>query len=78
MPQNDYKVPLDQPRILRKGKDITILCLSWMNVEACQAADYVKKFGISCEVIDIRSLTNLKNKRFIIQLKNPKMYSGRL
>ena len=69
VPQNDYKVPLDQPRILRKGKDITILCLSWMNVEACQAADYVKKFGISCEVIDIRSLTNLKKQKIYNSIK---------
>ena len=72
VPKNDYRVKLDEPQVIRKGKDITILCLSWMNVEACQAADYVKKFGINCEVIDIRSLTNLKMKKIYDSIKKTK------
>ncbi len=72
VPKNDYLVALDEPQIIRKGRDITILCLSWMNVEACQAAEYVKKFGINCEVIDIRTLTNLKMKKIYNSIKKTK------
>jgi acetoin:2,6-dichlorophenolindophenol oxidoreductase subunit beta len=72
VPKKDYVVPLDEPKVLRKGHDLTILCLSWMNVEACQAADYVKNFGISCEIIDVRSLTNLKKQKIFNSIKKTK------
>ena len=65
VPKRNYKINLNKSRILRKGKDITIISTSWMSVEACQAADYMKRIGINCEVIDVRCLSPLDTNTFV-------------
>ena len=52
----NFKVPLGESVIRKEGKDITIVCTSWMNVEALKAAEILLRRGISLEVIDVRSL----------------------
>ena len=43
--------------VIREGTDLTVLAVSWMNVEAAKAADVLqRKHGLSIEVIDVRSL----------------------
>lgn len=52
-----FTVPIGEPAILRKGKDITVIATSWMNIEALHAAEILaKKKGISMEVIDVRTI----------------------
>lgn len=65
VPKTNYKVSLDKANVLRKGKDISLICTSWMNVEAFQAANFLEKFGISCEIIDLRSLSPIDSKTII-------------
>lgn len=55
----DQPIPLDQPNILRKGKDITIVATSWMNIEALQAAAVLERQGVEVEIIDARAVTPL-------------------
>ena len=56
VPEHQFEIPLGEPNILREGKDITIISLSWMNVEALKAADILKRErGIEVEIIDPRS-----------------------
>ena len=56
VPEHSFVIPLGEPNILRKGRDITIVALSWMNVEALKAADILKKKrGIEVEIIDPRA-----------------------
>jgi len=62
VPKNDYRIPLGKANILKKGNDITLIATSWMNVEAVQAANFLEKFGISCEVIDLRTLSLFDEK----------------
>jgi len=61
VPEGLYRVPIGQPRISRVGKDVTIVAVSYMAVEALKAADMLAVDGISAEVIDVRTLKPLDN-----------------
>ena len=38
------------------GKDITIVSMSYMSLEAERAATFLQKQNISCEIIDLASI----------------------
>lgn len=52
-----YTLPIGQGRVLRAGRDVTVVGISWMNVEALVAAEILAKRGIEIEVIDPRTLS---------------------
>lgn len=52
-------LPLDGPRRLREGSDVTLVATSYMTLEAIRAADVLKSIGVSAEVIDVRVLRPL-------------------
>jgi len=56
VPYGDYRVPIGPARMAREGKDVTLVALSYMVVEALEAADHLAKHGIEAEVIDLRSV----------------------
>ena len=56
VPEEDYTVPFGKAAIRREGKDVTIVANMLMWYRAMQAAEELEKEGISCEVIDPRSL----------------------
>jgi pyruvate dehydrogenase E1 component beta subunit len=56
VPEEAYEVPIGKGRILREGADVTVVGLSWMNVEALRAATLLERRGISIEIIDPRTL----------------------
>ena len=66
---NNKLVPIGRANILRKGRDITIIATSYMNVEALQAAEILKTHGISTEIIDPRSIYPLDENRIIKSVK---------
>jgi len=47
-----YEVPEGKSRIVRTGSDITIVGISFMQVESFRATTYLKSVGISAEIID--------------------------
>ncbi len=59
VPDGDYIVPFGQAAVRREGADITIVTYSMMAVRAQAAAEELAKEGISCEVIDLRSILPL-------------------
>lgn len=59
VPDGDFRILLGQARIVQNGSDITIVSMSYMTIEALHAADYLKTQGISCEVIDLRTIKPL-------------------
>ena len=59
VPEGDTRVPIGLARIARVGTDVTIVAMSYMTVEALHAADYMTMQGISCEVIDLRTIKPL-------------------
>lgn len=58
-------IPIGKANILRKGKDITIIATSYMNVESLHAAEILKKHEVSAEVVDARSIYPLDEKTIV-------------
>ena len=56
VPEGDYIVPLGKARIARDGSDVTLIAYGAM-VPVCERA--ADQLGVSCEVLDIRSLRPL-------------------
>jgi pyruvate/2-oxoglutarate/acetoin dehydrogenase E1 component len=44
-------------RIVRDGKDVTIVATSIMVLEAMRAASYLEDYGVDCEVIDLHCIS---------------------
>jgi pyruvate dehydrogenase E1 component beta subunit len=59
VPQEAYEIPLGEAAIVRQGTDVTIVAVGRMVGEAAKAADTLGAAGVSCEVIDPRSLQPL-------------------
>jgi pyruvate dehydrogenase E1 component beta subunit len=58
--EEDYfEIPLGKANLLREGKDITIVSYSYMTVEAIHAANLLEKYGIHCEIVDLRTIRPL-------------------
>jgi len=51
-----FETELDKAKILREGKDLTIVATSLMVIESLKAAQVLAKIGIDLEVIDLRSI----------------------
>lgn len=54
---DSFRVPIGKCEILREGNDITLVSMSYMNIEAIHAAKELEKYGISCEIIDIKTIS---------------------
>lgn len=59
VPDGYYTVPFGEARIMVQGSDYTYVGISYGTIEALKAAEKAKKFGTSCEVVDLRSLSPL-------------------
>jgi len=55
----DIRAPLGKARVAKTGNDLTLVAMSYMTVEALHAANYLEQQGISCEVIDLRTIKPL-------------------
>lgn len=57
VPLEPYEVPLGEPDVKRAGTDLTLLTIGATLYRALEAADTLQaEYGLSCEVIDARSL----------------------
>lgn len=52
VPEESYTVPMGKARVTASGDDITLVGISYMQVEALRAQRYLEDIGISAEVID--------------------------
>lgn len=59
VPEEMYEVPLSQSKVVRPGKDLTIIATSLMVSRSLQAAEILAKEGVEAEVIDPRTLKPL-------------------
>ena len=74
VPEDEYEVPFGRARILAPGRDITIVGISYMAVEALRARTLLSAAGIDAEVIDPVSLSPLDAETIAISA----MRTGRL
>jgi len=56
VPEQDYELPLGVAEIVQKGTDITLVGWGAQMIQLNKAAELVAKEGVSCEVIDLRTL----------------------
>lgn len=56
VPEGDYRVPIGKAHVLRPGSDVTIVSTSYMTVEALHAVDHLAGQGVTCELIDLRTV----------------------
>jgi len=56
IPEGEYIIPIGVADVKRKGTDVTIVSFGKIMKVAFEAADELAKEGISCEVIDLRSV----------------------
>ena len=59
VPDESYAIPFGEGRILQEGKDVLIVAMGRMVQVAQQAARLVAKDGISCSILDPRTLSPL-------------------
>lgn len=82
VPKEMYEIPLYQAEIEREGSDITIIATQLMLEKAHKAAQEMEKEGVSCEIIDLRTVfpydketicnSVAKTSRLIIAQEGPK------
>lgn len=62
-------VPIGKADVKRPGNQVTIIAYARMTVLALQAAEVLEAEGISCEVVDLRSLAPLDDATIIASVK---------
>ena len=65
----DYLVPIGKAKVRREGRDVTITAHSRMVGFALQAAERLAEEGISCEVVDLRTLRPLDHETIVESVK---------
>ena len=61
--------PIGAARIVRSGSDVTIICFSRGVEWSVDAAEELEKAGISCEIIDLRTLRPLDMETVLVSVK---------
>lgn len=56
VPEGEYLIPIGVAEVKREGSDVTLVSFGKMMKTVYEAADEAAKEGISCEVIDLRSV----------------------
>ena len=75
VPDGEHVDELGKARVLRQGKDCTIVALALMVHRALEAAEILEKeHGISCTVVDVRSLVPLDTQTILTEISK----TGRL
>jgi len=64
----NYLAPIGKAKIMREGKDVTIVAFSKMVKYSLEAAELLKG-EVSCEVINLRSLRPLDREAIIKSVK---------
>jgi pyruvate dehydrogenase E1 component beta subunit len=74
VPEEEYLIPFGVADIKREGSDVTIFAYSNMVFKSLEAAAELEKEGISCEIVDPRTLVPLDEEALIKSVKK----TGRL
>jgi pyruvate/2-oxoglutarate/acetoin dehydrogenase E1 component len=69
VPNENYLIPLGEGKIVRPGKDITLIASGYMVHFAQEAAIQLEEVGIEAEIIDPRTLKPLDEELFFQSIK---------
>jgi pyruvate dehydrogenase E1 component beta subunit len=74
VPDGEHVVPFGVARVVREGRDATIVATQKMVAVAAKAADTLAKEGVTCDVIDPRTLVPLDLETIVASVRK----TGRL
>ncbi|MEN3950604.1 pyruvate dehydrogenase complex E1 component subunit beta [Iodidimonas sp. SYSU 1G8] len=66
---DDYTVPIGKAKVVREGKDVTLISFSYTMLATLDAADKLAEQGIDAEVIDLRTIRPLDTETIIESVK---------
>jgi 2-oxoisovalerate dehydrogenase E1 component len=70
VPEGRYEIPFGEPDIKKAGKDVTILSIGATLYRAIDAArELESKHGVSCEIIDARSIVPFNYEKVLDSVK---------
>ena len=62
VPEGEYTVPLGKARIVREGKDVSLIAYGAMIPQCEKAAVEAAAKGVDCEIVDLRTLVPLEEE----------------
>jgi 2-oxoisovalerate dehydrogenase E1 component len=65
VPTEDYEIEFGQARVLRVGRDVTVVAFALMAIRAQAAADLLAAQGLSVEIIDPRTVAPLDTQTIL-------------
>jgi len=69
LPEGDYTVPIGKAKVVREGRDLTIITYGAMVWAALEAAETLAGEGASAEVVDLRTLMPLDRETVCASVK---------
>jgi pyruvate dehydrogenase E1 component beta subunit len=69
VPEGEYTIPIGVADVKREGTDVTIVSFGKIIKEAFIAADELAKEGISCEIIDLRTVRPMDHETILTSVK---------
>jgi pyruvate dehydrogenase E1 component beta subunit len=69
VPEDPYEVPLRRARLVREGKDLTIIAWGAMVPVVEKAADTAAQNGVSAEILDLRTLSPMDQEAILASVK---------
>jgi pyruvate dehydrogenase E1 component beta subunit len=69
VPAGEYTIPLGEAKVVREGRQVTVIAWSAMVYTALQAAEEGAKRGFDLEVIDLRTLVPFDQDRILASVK---------
>ena len=65
VPDGEYTVPIGEAKVVREGKDLTLISWGAMIRESLRAAEKAGEEGIQAEVIDLRTISPMDEETFL-------------
>ncbi len=69
IPEGEYTIPIGEAKVVKEGKDVTIVSFNKMMKVALGAADELEKENIQAEVIDLRTIRPMDWKTILESVK---------
>jgi 2-oxoisovalerate dehydrogenase E1 component beta subunit len=69
VPEGDYTIPLGEAKVVREGKQVTVLCYGAMVHTVVEAAEKAAGEGFDPEIIDLRTLLPLDTETVLESVK---------
>jgi len=65
VPDEDYTVPIGKAKLVREGKDLTLISWGAMVRESLRAAEMAEREGVNAEVVDLRTVSPMDEETFL-------------